>query len=151
MLGQLYELVYVSSAVQPMTKAELNALLEVSRKRNHASAISGMLLYAGGTFVQVLEGDEKSVRALYQHICVDSRHSDVTVIHEGPIAKRNFPDWKMGFRYLEPRDFERREGFTDLLREGSPAAAAFREKPNLSHRLLMSFGHAASATDSDNR
>jgi len=130
MASDLYELVYVSSAVRPMSLSELNALLAQSRQSNHERAVSGMLLYAEGTFLQVLEGEEDQVVNLYQQICKDPRHSHSLVIHEGRIGQRNFSDWKMGFRYLQLDDYQRVEGFTQLLNQNSSARQAFIANPN---------------------
>lgn len=143
MAGQLYELAYVSYAVRHMEQDDLNKLLEDARSNNHAQAISGMLLYAEGAFLQVLEGEQSRVQALYNQICADDRHAHAMVIHEGPISSRSFPDWKMGFRSLTEHDIERRSGFTDLLRAGSPAHKAFKRHPNKAHKLLMSFSECS--------
>ena len=146
MTSSLYELIYVSSAMRHMECAELNDILWHAREKNHTCAISGMLLYAEGTFLQVLEGDHEEVSRLYAHICTDRRHHNIMVIQEGPIEKRNFSDWKMGFKYLRTDDFKRIEGFSDLLRSGSHAHKAFLENPSKSHRLLMSFGECTNMT-----
>ncbi len=161
MAEQLYELAYVSDAVQHMEQEELDQLLEQARNHNHEHAISGMLLYAEGAFIQVLEGEREPVRALYHHICADSRHTHAQVLHEGPINKRSFPDWKMGFRRLDAKAIQRRPGFTNLLQANSPARDAFRLHPNHSHQLLMSFSECGavmpkieplnSANEQDNR
>jgi hypothetical protein len=57
----LYSLIYVSSAVRAFTAAQLRELLVVCEKNNRRDQVSGMLLYKGGNFMQVLEGPESSV------------------------------------------------------------------------------------------
>ncbi len=52
----MFFLVYVSSAVVPFTPAALVDLLATSHKNNSKSAVSGMLLYKDGNFMQALEG-----------------------------------------------------------------------------------------------
>ncbi len=116
----LYELVYVSAATRPFLGVELQGLLEKARTRNAACSVSGMLLYAEGSFLQVLEGDEASVSAVFTRVQSDRRHDKVLRLFSGPIDERSFGEWSMGF--VDPRlsDATARalSGFTDFLRHG---------------------------------
>ncbi len=58
----MFFLVYVSSAVRPFSRVDLDDLLATSRANNARVGITGMLLYKDGNFMQVLEGDEEAVR-----------------------------------------------------------------------------------------
>ena len=60
----MFHLVYASSALQPFTKPELQALLEQARQKNAKLGVTGMLLYKDGNFMQVLEGEKETVRKL---------------------------------------------------------------------------------------
>jgi hypothetical protein len=75
---------------------ELGDLFAKSRSDNKKRDITGALLVSGGSFVQVLEGDEGSVRALFATIEKDSRHDEVEVLDEGPVGARTFEHWSMG-------------------------------------------------------
>ena len=55
-----------------------------------------MLLYDGSHFMQVLEGDETKVLALFEQIKADPRHKNVEALINNPLDKRNFNDWAMG-------------------------------------------------------
>ncbi|MEP7187723.1 MAG: BLUF domain-containing protein, partial [Roseiflexaceae bacterium] len=61
----MYYLSYASVAVTPFTSAALQALLLTSRRNNMQLGITGMLLYKDGEFMQVLEGEQAAVQALY--------------------------------------------------------------------------------------
>ena len=93
----MYYLIYMSSAVKPMSFAELSALLQQCRDNNHNCDITGMLLYQNGTFMQMLEGGKQVVTDLFDAIRKDDRHTGVHIVVTGDIAKRNFEDWSMGF------------------------------------------------------
>lgn len=67
----VYQVLYHSQALFPFSDAELQALLDESRAFNAAHGITGLLLYSAGRFVQVLEGDHATVRALYARIQQD--------------------------------------------------------------------------------
>ncbi|WP_051241401.1 BLUF domain-containing protein [Azohydromonas australica] len=98
----LYQVVYISmvSRDEP-TRAELQALLATSVRRNRALGVTGMLLYARGGFMQLLEGEEEAVKALFDRVRRDDRHRRVTVLVHGPVAERTFADWAMAYRCLD--------------------------------------------------
>ena len=98
----LHELVYVSLAEHPMSEAELCELLTQARAYNQAHGITGLLVYRDREFMQLLEGEEAEVAALFQHIERDRRHLQVYRLWDGPIAERSCRDWVMGF--AEPTD-----------------------------------------------
>ena len=96
----IFQLIYRSTATRQLTPNELLELLEQSRIKNARLNITGMLLFHGGCFMQLLEGDETVVRDLYSTIAADARHHWVTLVMTGPNGARDFPDWTMGFRDL---------------------------------------------------
>jgi hypothetical protein len=102
----LHHLIYESQATQPFTEAELAALLQQARAHNEANGLSGILLYAhDGRFVQVLEGEVDDIHELYfMHISRDRRHEHLTLLADGRLSERRFPDWRMGFRPASAED-----------------------------------------------
>jgi hypothetical protein len=98
----LHELIYVSLADHAMTPDELRALLAQARIHNREHGITGLLIYRDREFMQLIEGEQDEVLALYRHIENDPRHRQMYRIWEGPIAKRSCQDWAMG--YAEPAD-----------------------------------------------
>ncbi|MBB5186950.1 hypothetical protein HNQ57_001213 [Zhongshania antarctica] len=97
----IFYLIYVSSAVNLLTDEELLLLLRQSQAKNVNLGITGMLLYKGGNFMQMLEGEEKTVRELYAAIRKDPRHHNVLTIITGSPKARNFKDWSMGFQNMD--------------------------------------------------
>ncbi|HNJ76842.1 MAG TPA: BLUF domain-containing protein [Azospira sp.] len=59
----LIHLIYVSTAQGELDDVDLDRIMDSSVRRNTAARITGMLLYAGGNFMQVLEGEEADVDA----------------------------------------------------------------------------------------
>ena len=53
----MIRLTYASTALKEWSPEELLKLLKDCRKNNGAKNITGILLYANGSFFQVLEGD----------------------------------------------------------------------------------------------
>lgn len=114
----LYELVYTSLAERPMDTQALTELLEEARVFNAEHGITGMLVYHRQEFLQLLEGDEVEVKALFERICRDQRHRQVYAMWEGPLAERSFDQWAMAF--VAPADDQLigRPGYVDLRSEG---------------------------------
>lgn len=102
----LYQLIYQSHSLVPFEERELTALLLRLRVYNRERQVTGVLLFTpDGRFLQVLEGDQDAVRALYyQRIVHDPRHHDCRVIGEGPCLQRSFAGWPMGFREAQAQD-----------------------------------------------
>lgn len=95
----LYHLIYESRAARPFAEADLLALLQHSRQYNAQHQLTGLLLHSPeGLFLQVLEGQEADVLRLYERISQDARHAACHVLLSGPLAKRRFGEWRMGFR-----------------------------------------------------
>lgn len=136
--ANLFSLTYVSSARALFGKPELVAILEVSRRNNTASNVTGMLLYHKGSFMQVLEGPEEAVRQAHERIARDPRHNGLITLLERPVAERQFGEWSMGFRDLEDPALKSLPGYSDFL-NGSLTSAKFAENPSRAQKLLLSF------------
>jgi Sensors of blue-light using FAD len=94
---QPFRLIYRShSRISPDDRSVVLAeIFTAARSNNKRSGITGALLVTDNWFVQALEGDESTVRGLYDHIAKDERHDDVTVIESAPVDARVFGKWAM--------------------------------------------------------
>ncbi len=92
----IVSLIYSSTAAPDFDEAELPQILARSRADNSWLGVTGMLLYADRSFLQVLEGRSTIVDALVERIARDPRHRRMTVIVREPIIARLFSDWTMG-------------------------------------------------------
>lgn len=95
----LIELVYNSVAVpKAFPEVELQKILAGARKHNAELGITGVLLYHGGEFVQLLEGPRAAVEHVYRDVILrDRRHAAVNLDWEQEITRRGFAEWSMGF------------------------------------------------------
>ena len=95
--GGEFRLMYRSHSRIPAgdRKAELGVLFTQARSRNKARSLSGALLVSDDWFVQVLEGDEQTVRALFARIQQDGRHDSVTLLQSDFVGQRVFARWAM--------------------------------------------------------
>jgi Sensors of blue-light using FAD len=92
-----FRLMYRSRNLIPadQRKQELGTLFTAARSDNKAQGITGALLLSGDWFVQVLEGEQNAVRALFTVIERDPRHTDVTLLDTRPVSERVFARWAM--------------------------------------------------------
>ena len=103
-----------SAASRDFNTQELSELLDVARENNANLGLTGMLLYAEGSFFQVLEGRPDVVDALYAKIDRDERHCQVTLIIREPIPKRHFDAWSMGFYKVSREELAGMSGVNDF-------------------------------------
>ena len=135
----VYQVLYHSRATKLPSESDLLALLDYSRHFNARHQITGLLLYSEGRYVQVLEGPEADVRALYSCIKADSRHEQVVTVLEGPSPERRFADWRMGFGQLTVPLIDH---VLDAVRNQVPCDGLTVDDPHLKI-LLDSFGSNA--------
>jgi hypothetical protein len=76
---------------------QIESLLVGARELNIENAVTGVLLYSDGNFMQYFEGSEESVRATYERIRASRSHTNIIEILSERIGRRSFPDWQMGF------------------------------------------------------
>lgn len=122
----IYQLVYASSALYPWEAGERDVLLLEGRRRNAAVGITGVLIAYEGRFLQVLEGPQSEVKALFARIRSDTRHFTVTLLWEGFVAARDFPDSPMAFQEGGEADAD----FLVALRAFSEKKLPARPDPN---------------------
>lgn len=135
----LHEIIYVSLATQAMDTAALTALLDEARAHNEQHGITGMLLYHGQEFLQLLEGEEAEVNAVYDAIWADDRHQQVYKMWDGPIAERSFCAWAMGFVAPGAAALQGRPGYDALLAQGLVASSRGSQGKKILCRLRDDF------------
>ncbi len=108
----MYRIIYLSSATTKFTNEEILTLLNASRKKNEANEITGLLLYSDGNFLQIIEGKQKKIKALYAKINMDQRHRNIIKVFEGKVSHRIYPKWHMGFNSID-KEFENQTIGTD--------------------------------------
>lgn len=93
----MHRICYMSRAAASCD-IDVSDILTVSRVRNVADGITGLLLADGTRFLQALEGEADAVRACYARIAQDDRHCDIVTVADQPIGQRQFGAWSMDYR-----------------------------------------------------
>ncbi|WP_324025370.1 BLUF domain-containing protein [Maribacter sp. BPC-D8] len=91
----MFQLTYQSKISPELTIDEIESILIDARKKNNARGITGCLVYFEESIVQILEGEEEEVMALFSKIKNDNRHHTLDLLWEGPSRQRYFPKWDM--------------------------------------------------------
>ena len=97
----LRSVIYTSSAAPGFTVRDLSDVLAASRRNNARWHLSGVLLFEGGTFLQVVEGPAWPMDKALSRIRADERHRGITMLSDREADRRYFPDWAMGSRELD--------------------------------------------------
>jgi uncharacterized protein YaaQ len=105
-------LLYVSRSLldDVASDKEVETLVSKAQQRNAELAVTGALIFSSKGFAQVLEGTEEAIDALMESIKQDGRHTDIAIVHDRSIEKRDFKDWSMVYsgpstyiaRHLDP-------------------------------------------------
>ncbi|MGE7414187.1 BLUF domain-containing protein [Methylobacterium tarhaniae] len=131
MSEDIFRIIYKSKAAHPaevmLGHGHIATLLATARRRNQAAAVSGVLVYTGLGFFQVLEGPRAGVQPIFESILVDRRHHTLSVIEMDFVAERRFAGWSMGFLGTT-RDLD------DRLNNGTGLGTAGH--PEAQHQLL---------------
>lgn len=96
----LHELIYASRANSNFNSEVLEDILAISRVNNTKNDVTGLLIFDGSTFCQILEGKKETLDATYERIIKDDRHIDHTLFHSGEIQERSFSRWAMSFKRM---------------------------------------------------
>ncbi|HKI69562.1 MAG TPA: BLUF domain-containing protein [Verrucomicrobiae bacterium] len=137
-MANLLQVVYASTAVEHFGKPELVDMLKGSVCRNKRAGITGLLLFRDGCFMQVLEGEEQTVKALFTKIRHDPRHHNVISLLQEPIEERSFPNSAMAFRDLDSPELRELPGYSEFLNTPLDGECLKRDLPKC-QRLVLCF------------
>lgn len=102
----VHQLFYVSSAAAGITDQQIDQILNKSHEYNPKHQITGVLLFRGGIFLQLLEGAQADVEALFAKIKKDTRHANIISLFGVSNNERIYSDWSMAYRKLEDIDIK---------------------------------------------
>lgn len=134
-MDSLAQIVYLSSATSLLNDAELQDLLAQARKRNQELGITGLLLYADGNVMQVLEGPRQRIESVMRDIENDHRHHGILELINESIEERQFPDWSMAYYDMAATPSS---GFSDFFHNDNSVHQQYIVSGK-AKKLLMSF------------
>ena len=93
----VHQLIYTSTAKNAFDRPALAEILRIARRNNHAVGLTGLLAHHAGSFLQLLEGEEEKVAAVFARIQRDPRHGDFRVLLRDEAAAPEFGEWSMAY------------------------------------------------------
>jgi len=109
----LKSLTYTSRAKLDLSADDLHDIHRIARELNSIDGITGLLVFNGTHFLQIIEGAEAAIDDLVARLRRDPRHSGLEVRDERKVEARSFPDWSMELVRVNAGYFEAREAIQD--------------------------------------
>ena len=115
---KIKSLAYTSLARFDLTARDLVDIHETARHLNALDGITGLLIFNGTRFLQIVEGSEEAIDALLERLRQDPRHSAIEVRDERHAEARAFPDWSMELLRVSTAAMTARAEIEDALPKG---------------------------------
>ena len=113
----LKSLTYTSLARLDLTARDIEAIHRTARDVNSIEGITGLLIFNGTHFLQIVEGSPLAIDDLVERLRRDPRHSGIEIRDQRGIDERSFPDWSMELVRVSAGYFEAKETVSDRLPE----------------------------------
>jgi hypothetical protein len=91
----LKSLAYTSLARLDLADSDLHEIHREARQLNALDGISGLLVFDGARFLQIVEGAPEAIDSLVERLRRDTRHAAFEIRDERRVGERSFPDWSM--------------------------------------------------------
>jgi hypothetical protein len=102
-------LTYTSLARLDLDAADIEAIHRTAREVNALEGITGLLIFNGTHFLQIIEGAPNAIDELVEKLRRDPRHNGLEVRDERTIEERSFPDWSMELVRVSASYFDAKE------------------------------------------
>ena len=111
----LTSLTYTSLARLDLDSSDLEDIHRTARELNALDGITGLLVFNGTHFLQIIEGAKNAIDDLVERLRLDQRHSGFEIRDQHSIDARSFPDWSMELVRVSASYFPARDTIADRL------------------------------------
>jgi hypothetical protein len=122
----LKSLTYTSLARLDLQASDLKDIHRSARESNALEGITGLLIFNGTHFLQIVEGAPQAIDELLERLREDPRHSAVEVRDTRIVEQRSFPDWSMELVRVSASYFEAKDTVAERLPDA--VASGVRDK-----------------------
>ncbi|GAA3888519.1 hypothetical protein GCM10022276_04580 [Sphingomonas limnosediminicola] len=122
----LTSLTYTSLARAGLKRSDIEAIHRSARELNALDGLTGLLIFNGTHFLQIVEGTRSAIDALMVRLRQDPRHTGLEIRDERRIAERCFPGWAMELAHVEGGFFKAREAIAERLPDTVPEEIQLR-------------------------
>lgn len=113
----LTTIIYRSHICDNVSIKSLDSMVAEANVKNGQEEVSGILLFNGTHFFQLLEGPEEKVEGIYRRICTDPRHHNLVELLRDHGPTRRFG--KIGMELFDLREYDRDEVLQVVLDKGT--------------------------------
>lgn len=113
----LTTIIYRSHISDDFSIKTVPGMVDNASKINAANDVTGILLFNGTHFFQLLEGPEAGIQAVYQRICADRRHHNVVELMRDYAPYRRFGN--AGMELFDLREHDRSSLLQAVLDKGT--------------------------------
>lgn len=113
----LTTIIYRSHICDDVPVKTLEEMVATANQKNGEAGVTGILLFNGTHFFQLLEGPEEGVLPIYNHICEDGRHYNVVELMRDYAPSRRFG--KAGMELFDLREYDSDEVLQTVLDKGT--------------------------------
>ena len=106
---------YTSLAQLDVTASDLESIHRTARHANALNGITGLLIFNGTHFLQMIEGAHDAIDALVENLRRDSRHTGLEIRDSSIAEVRSFPGWSMELVRVSTGYFEAEHHIADHL------------------------------------
>lgn len=111
----LKSLTYTSLARLDLEASDIEAIHHTALELNALDGITGLLIFNGTHFLQIIEGAPNAIDDLVERLRRDPRHSGLEIRDVRPVGDRSFPDWTMELVKVSGSYFEAKDSVSDRL------------------------------------
>lgn len=123
---KLTSLTYTSLARLDLQTTDLEDIHRTAREQNALDGITGLLVFNGTHFLQIIEGSEFAIEELVERLRRDPRHTGFEIRDRQNVDARSFPDWSMELVRVNASYFQARDTIDDRLPDTVPGAIKAR-------------------------
>lgn len=111
----LKSLTYTSLARLDLEASDIEAIHHTALELNALDGITGLLIFNGTHFLQIIEGAPNAIDDLVERLRRDPRHSGLEIRDVRPVGDRSFPDWTMELVKVSGSYFEAKDSIANRL------------------------------------
>ena len=123
---KLTSVTYTSLARLDLQESDLEDIHRTARDRNAIDGITGLLVFNGTHFLQIIEGSAEAIEDLIEKLRKDPRHTGFEIRDRRKVDERSFPEWSMEMVRVKASYFEARDTIADRIPDSVPEAIRAR-------------------------
>lgn len=123
---KLTSVTYTSLARRDLQAFDLEDIHCTAREINAVDGITGLLVFNGTHFLQIVEGTASAIDELVARLRTDSRHTGFEIRDQQKVDARSFPGWSMELVRVNASYFQARDTIADRLPDTVPEAIRSR-------------------------